>query len=50
MEDDETRSGLTPLVKLVRGMQTPVDPKATEENATVTNVFNSVHIVGERPR
>ena len=30
-------------------MITRVDPKATEENATLTNVFNSFHVVGERP-
>jgi len=31
-------------------MITPVDPKATEENETLTNVFNSFHVAGERPR
>jgi hypothetical protein len=31
-------------------MVSPVDPKATEENATLTNVFNSFHVTGERPR
>jgi len=31
-------------------MITPVDPKATEENETITNVFNSFHVAGERPR
>ena len=30
-------------------MITPVDPKATEENETLTNVFNSFHVAGERP-
>jgi len=31
-------------------MTTAVDPKATEENETITNVFNSFHLAGERPR
>ena len=31
-------------------MVTPVDPKATAENETLTNVFNSFHVAGERPR
>jgi len=30
-------------------MITPVDPKATAENEIMTTVFNSFHIVGERP-
>src|SRR2546425_210373 len=30
-------------------MVSPVDPKATEDNDTMTRVFNSFHILGERP-
>jgi hypothetical protein len=31
-------------------MTTLVDPKATEENTTITNIFNSFHVLGERPK
>jgi len=31
-------------------MVTPVDTNATEENAALTNVFNSFHVTGEQPR
>jgi len=31
-------------------MVSPIDPKATSENETMTRVFNSFHVAGERPR
>jgi hypothetical protein len=30
-------------------MITPVDPTATRDNETITQVFNSFHVLGERP-
>ena len=30
-------------------MVTPLDPTATEDNETITRVFNSFHVLGERP-